>query len=154
MLILYQLRTRFIFQVPVFKLYIVSEFFRYLFHISGVKSDAQSHRCTELCLQTKHNLMLQAGISRLLNLVQPATEQLLERIWSNEYLEKLGSHPNIKAYKYIPSTEIYLLLDDQAVYFPSRIKRCIVEAAGEIIRSQYKRKQCLKQFERLYDQYS
>ena len=92
----------------------------------------------------KHNLMLQAGISRLFNLVQPATEQLLSRIWSNEYLNLLGSHPGVKAYKYIPESEIYLTLDEQEVYFPSRISRCIAEAVGEIIRSQYKRKQCFE----------
>ncbi len=92
----------------------------------------------------RHNLMLQTGISRLFNLVQPATEQLLERIWSNTYLELLGANSGIKAYKYIPESEIHLSLEEQPVYFPSRIRRCIAEAAGEIIRSQYKRKQCFE----------
>ena len=86
----------------------------------------------------RHNLMLQAGLSRLFKLVQPATEQLLDRIWSTAYLELLGTNPGIKAYKYIPESEVYLTVDEQPVYFPSRIRRCIAEATGEIIRSQYK----------------
>ena len=94
--------------------------------------------------RARHNLMLPAGISRLFDLVQPATEQLLDQIWSNAYLERLGINPGIKAYKSIPESEVYLVLNQQSVYFPSRMRRCIAEAVGEIIRSQYKRKLCFE----------
>ncbi|MGB9886503.1 MAG: hypothetical protein ACPLRW_05835 [Moorellales bacterium] len=62
-------------------------------------------------------------------------EQALERYWSREGLEKVAAH----------SGQIWKLLDAEMsgpedVYVPSRPRRCILESAGRILRSQAERK--------------
>lgn len=101
-------------------------------------------------------MILTAGIGLPNEFVGPARnlaalglklqEQALEKYWSPEGLEKVAAH----------SGRIWKLLDTefsrpQEVYIPSRPRRCILESAGRILRSQAERKRI---FERLLPLFS
>ncbi len=70
-------------------------------------------------------------------LTTKAAQQLLDKLWSEEWMDKLGES-NLKAYKVI--NEAQAKLDE--IYLPSRIRRGATEWVGRIIRGQCKRKNC------------
>ena len=74
-------------------------------------------------------------------LIQEATQKLLNKLWSEEWITKLGTS-SLKAYKVINEAKVTLECEGQTVYFPSRIRRGIAERVGRIIRGQYKRMNC------------
>ena len=70
-------------------------------------------------------------------LTAQAAEELLEGLWSDDWLTKLGTS-KLKAYKVIDEARVQLA----GSYLPSRVRRGIAERVGRIIRGQYKRMQC------------
>ena len=66
-----------------------------------------------------------------------AAQKLLEELWSEEWIRKLGES-GLKAYKVINETKVKLL----GIYLPSRVRRGAAEWVGRIIRGQYKRMKC------------
>ncbi len=72
-----------------------------------------------------------------LELTTKTAKKLLEEIWLEESITKLGTS-ELKAYKVINEAQISL----EGIYFPSRVRRGATEWIGRIIRGQYKRYQC------------
>lgn len=90
---------------------------------------------------------VQTGLQRLLELVEPAVSRLLDKLWTDRWIEDVGTS-KLKAYKAAGEKQVELTVHvqgrDVAVYLPSRIRRCIAEAAGRILRSQHERKRCFE----------
>ena len=88
-------------------------------------------------------------VAWLRGLAMAAGQQLLERLWSEQWLDTLADrhNKNKKAYKVIGEGQVSLTLKNKGesevrVYLPSRIRRCIAEQVGRILRSQVKRREC------------
>lgn len=84
---------------------------------------------------------IQIGSRYLLELTQEVTQLILEQFWTERWIDQLGVSSK-KAYKVLDEKQISQLVETQGLYLPSRIKRCITESAGRIIRSQYERREC------------
>jgi IS605 OrfB family transposase len=78
----------------------------------------------------------------LRDLVLHANQQLLEELWSDQWIDTLNSTRQKKAYKVIDEQRVILTLNGRVVYLPSRLRRAIAEQVGRILRSQAIRKQC------------
>ena len=91
---------------------------------------------------------LLAQLDFLKELVTLGGQQLLERLWSEEWLEILGTSTK-KAYKEIGEQQVQLVQKGQQIYLPSRIRRCIAERVGRILRSQAEKQQCYSDVLRL-----
>ncbi len=74
-------------------------------------------------------------IDWLLELNAHAGQQLLERLWTEEWLDLLNTTPK-KAYKVIDEQQVQLIRNKQQIYLLSRIRRSIAEQVGRILRSQ------------------
>ena len=70
-----------------------------------------------------------------------AGKQLLKRLWSEKWLEILRASTK-KAYKVIGEQQVQLIHQGQPLYLPSRIRRCVAEWVGRILRSQAERQRC------------
>jgi IS605 OrfB family transposase len=79
----------------------------------------------------------------LRDLALQTAQQLLAELWSDHWIDTLdATRTKKKAYKVIDEQRVSLTLQGQVVYLPSRIRRCIAEQVGRILRSQAIRKQC------------
>jgi len=85
--------------------------------------------------------VLRQYIDHLKELSMDAGQELLRKLWTEEWLELLQEE-NKKAYKVIGEQQVVLSKEGQHFYLPSRIRRCITERVGRILRSQGKRKHC------------
>ncbi|MFW9917373.1 MAG: RNA-guided endonuclease InsQ/TnpB family protein [Candidatus Thorarchaeota archaeon] len=92
-------------------------------------------------LKLPQTSQLRERIDCLRNLCLLASQKLLRTLWSEEWLEKLAKSKK-KAYKVVDEAQVRLVLDDQAIYLPSRIRRGIAEIVGRILRSQADRRNC------------
>ena len=81
----------------------------------------------------------------LRDLVMHAAQKLLTELWYDHWIDALAStrKQKKKAYKVINEKRVSLTTSHgRGMYLPSRIRRCIAEQVGRIIRSQATRKQC------------
>jgi IS605 OrfB family transposase len=85
--------------------------------------------------------ILRQSLEALKLIVSQASTQLLERLWSEEWLDKLANSPKM-AYKVINEHQVVLSREGHPIYLPSRIRRGIAERVGRILRSQVERKAC------------
>jgi IS605 OrfB family transposase len=92
---------------------------------------------------------LLAHVDILYKLAKHSSQLLLERLWSEEWLDRLDSENNPnkitrkKAYKIIGEKLVSNFSPTgDPLYLPSRIKRCIAEQVGRILRSQTLRRNC------------
>ncbi|MFX0185837.1 MAG: hypothetical protein ACFE95_22365 [Candidatus Hodarchaeota archaeon] len=85
--------------------------------------------------------ILRQHIDHLKELSMDAGQELLRKLWTEEWLELLGDKKK-KAYIIISEKQVVLRKEGQPLYLPSRIRRCIAERIGRILRSQGKRKNC------------
>ncbi len=85
--------------------------------------------------------VLRQRLDLLRKLSLEAGQQLLEKLWTEEWIEGLQDKKK-KAYKVIGEQQVVLSKEGQQLYLPSRIRRCITEWVGRILRSQGKRKDC------------
>ncbi len=92
-------------------------------------------------LKIPQQVELIVQLDYLKELTMQAGQQLLERLWSEEWLDILGSSTK-KAYKVIGEQQVQLTHKGQPIYIPSRIRRCIAERVGRILRSQAERQKC------------
>ncbi len=84
---------------------------------------------------------LRQQLDYLKELTLQAGQQLLERLWSEKWLETLGASTK-KAYKVIGEHQVQMTHQGQQLFLPSRIRRCIAEQVGRILRSQAVRHNC------------
>ncbi len=82
-----------------------------------------------------------ASLQHFHDLVQLSAQQLLQELWTEDWIEKLG-HSSNKAYKIVDEKQVQLQLNYQMVYLPSRFRRGVAERVGRILRSQQPRKDC------------
>ena len=75
-------------------------------------------------------------------LIDNASRQLLDKLWSELWIRKLGTESKKKAWAVINEKQVELILNNTQIYLPSRIRRGIAERVGRILRSQYKRMNC------------
>ena len=87
-------------------------------------------------------------LEQLKEIATQAHQRLLEEVWTEEWIERLGISEK-KAYKELGEEQVDLLIQDQQIYLPSRIRRCITERVGRILRSQAKRRVCYYDLVRL-----
>ncbi len=99
----------------------------------------QNTQSYPLKLPQQEELRVQLDFLRELTL--QAGYQLLQRLWSEKWLEILGASTK-NAYKVIGEQQIQLIHQGQPIYLPSRIRRCIAEWVGRILRSQVERYMC------------
>jgi len=85
--------------------------------------------------------VLRQHIDHLKELSMDAGQQLLEKLWTKKWIEVLQDEKK-KAYKVIGEQQVVLSKEGEQLYLPSRIRRCITERVGRILRSQGKRKAC------------
>jgi len=71
-------------------------------------------------------------------LTTKAAQKILDKLWSEEWISRLGENNGLKAYKVINEAQVKL----EGIYLPSRIRRGVAEWTGRIIRGQYKRYKC------------
>jgi putative transposase len=93
-------------------------------------------------LKLPQETTLRHQLDMLRDLVLHAAQQLLEELWSDHWIDTLDATRKKKTYKVIDERRVTLTLKGQVVYLPSRIRRCIAEQLGRILRSQAIRKQC------------
>jgi putative transposase len=95
-------------------------------------------------LKLPQDTALRTQVGWLRDLVTHAAQQLLAALWSDQWIDALAStHTKNKAYKVIHENHVSLTtFNGRLVYLPSRIRRCIAEQVGRILRSQATRKQC------------
>lgn len=74
-------------------------------------------------------------------LVDKSSQELLTQLWSEKWLEEFDN-TTLKAYKVIGENTIALENSGVDIYLPSRIKRCIAERVGRILRSQVTKRNC------------
>jgi len=74
-------------------------------------------------------------------LIEEATKQTLGKLWTEEWIEKLG-RTTIKAHCMVTAGRVILEQNGQEVYLPSRVRMGVAERVGRILRSQYKRMKC------------
>jgi IS605 OrfB family transposase len=92
-------------------------------------------------LKLPQDHQFQQRIDWLLEFNAQAGEQLLKQLWTEEWLDLLNATSE-KAYKVIGDHQVQLTRNKQQLYLPSRIRRCIAEQVGRILRSQADRKNC------------
>jgi putative transposase len=85
---------------------------------------------------------LRRQLDILRDLALHAAHQLLETLWSDHWIDTIDSTRKKKAYKVIDEKRVILSFNGRVVYLPSRLRRCIAEQVGRILRSQAIRKQC------------
>ena len=83
------------------------------------------------------------GLGRLLELSKEAGQQLLDFLWSEDWIQRLGTSKGT-AYKLIDEDNVGLVKEGIVLYLPSRIRRGIAEQVGRTLRSQYERLQCFE----------
>lgn len=93
-------------------------------------------------LKIPQKKQLQQQVQNLYELGKHSSQQLLEQLWSEEWLEILGSSCKKKAYKVIGEKQVLLAYNGELLYLPSRVRRCIAEQVGRILRSQVTRRKC------------
>jgi len=98
-------------------------------------------------------------VDNLYELGKNSSQQLLERLWSEEWLdtldtsELLGKSKKKKVYKDIGEKQVKITSsNNESIYLPSRIRRCIAEQVGRILRSQITRRKCYYDVLRLVQQ--
>ncbi|MHA1435891.1 MAG: zinc ribbon domain-containing protein [Candidatus Heimdallarchaeota archaeon] len=74
-------------------------------------------------------------------LVEEAMKQLMKKLWSEEWITKLGT-TKAQAHSIVKSTNVELVINGEVMYLPSRVRMGIAERVGRILRSQYKRMNC------------
>ncbi|MBN1328521.1 MAG: transposase [Candidatus Heimdallarchaeota archaeon] len=74
-------------------------------------------------------------------LIDEATKQTLEKLWTEEWIEKLG-RTTTKAHNIVTAGRVVSEQEGKKVYLPSRVRMCIAERVGRILRSQYRRMRC------------
>ncbi|MFQ5980363.1 MAG: RNA-guided endonuclease InsQ/TnpB family protein [Candidatus Heimdallarchaeota archaeon] len=84
---------------------------------------------------------LRKQVDWLQDLSTPAAQQLLEVLWTEDWLGRLDESQK-KAYKVIGERQVRLSINGEPIYLPSRIRRCIAEQVGRILHSQSKRMNC------------
>ena len=92
-------------------------------------------------LKLPQDPQLRQRIEWLLALNAHAGQQLLETLWTEDWLDLLHTSAK-KAYKVIGEQQVQLTKNKQHLYLPSRIRRSIAEQVGRILRSQATRKNC------------
>ena len=93
--------------------------------------------------KTSTQAELRTGLDRLLGLSKEAGQQLLNSLWSEDWIQRLGKSKGI-AYKSIGEDNVGLVKEGIVLYLPSRIRRGIAEQVGRTLRSQYERLQCFE----------
>ena len=102
-------------------------------------------------LKLPQDTALRTPLDWLRDLVTLAAQQLLATLWSDQWIDALATSPKQKkkkkrqkkAYKVINEQRVNLTtFNGDEIYLPSRIRRCIAEQVGRILRSQAIRKQC------------
>ncbi len=80
-------------------------------------------------------------LSNFKQLIEKATKQSLEKLWSEEWITQLGI-TTVKAHCIITAGRISIEEEGKKIYLPSRVRMGIAERIGRILRSQYKRMKC------------
>jgi uncharacterized Fe-S radical SAM superfamily protein PflX len=93
-------------------------------------------------LKLPQDATLRHQLELLRELALHAAQQLLEALWSDHWIDTMDATRKTKAYKMIDEQRVSLTLKGRVVYLPSRIRRCIAEQVGRILRSQAIRKRC------------
>ena len=96
-------------------------------------------------LKLPQDATLRHQLDMLRKVVMQAAQQLLAELWSDHWIDTLASKhtQKNKAYKVINEQRVSSTTPHgRTVYLPSRIRRCIAEVVGRILRSQATRKQC------------
>jgi hypothetical protein len=94
-------------------------------------------------LKLPQGATLRHQLDMLRELVMQAAQKLLTELWSDHWIDRLAASRKKKAYKVIDERRVSVTTPKgTAVYLPSRIRRCIAEQVGRILRSQAKRKDC------------
>ena len=94
-------------------------------------------------LKLPQDTTLRHQLDMLRDLVLHAAQQLLAALWSDHWVDIPDSSRKKKAYKVINEQRVSLTTSTgDTIYLPSRIRRCIAEQVGRILRSQAVRKQC------------
>ena len=86
-------------------------------------------------------------VQQLLDIAEEAAQPLLEYLWSEEWIDRLGQSKG-KTYKLIPKGTINVVRAGMILYIPDRVQRCIGEWVGRTLRSQYMRKECFENVRR------
>jgi hypothetical protein len=81
------------------------------------------------------------SIDHLKEICMNTGQQLLKQLWTEEWINPLQNKDK-KAFLVIGEQQVSLNKEVQQIYLPSRIRRCIAERVGRIIRSQGRRKTC------------
>lgn len=92
---------------------------------------------------------LRQQVDNLYELGKHSSQQLLKRLWSEEWLDTLDTselshkNKNKKVYKVIGEKQVQTTSPNgELLYIPSRVRRCITEQVGRILRSQTIRRKC------------
>jgi len=96
-------------------------------------------------LKLPQDITLHHQLDMLREIVMHAAQKLLAELWSDHWIDTLAAKhkQKNKAYKVINEQRVSLTIPPgRVVYLPSRIRRCIAELVGRILRSQFIRKQC------------
>jgi len=98
-------------------------------------------------LKLPQDTTLRHQLDMLRDLAMQAAQKLLTELWSDHWIDTLAAthqpQQQKKAYKVINEQRVSLTIPNgPAVYLPSRVRRCIAEQVGRILRSQAIRKQC------------
>jgi len=98
-------------------------------------------------------------VDNLYKLGKHSSQRLLEQLWSEEWLDILdtaensSNNKNKKVYKVIGEKQVQIASPSgDSLYLPSRIRRCIAEQVGRILRSQVTRRKCYYDVLRLVQQ--
>jgi hypothetical protein len=87
---------------------------------------------------------LQQPLEYLKSLATKASTLLLEKLWSDDWLDRFATESKKKAYKVIGEQQVGVTAHGHPLYLPSRIRRCIAERVGRILRSQVERRACYR----------
>ncbi|MFX0209644.1 MAG: zinc ribbon domain-containing protein [Candidatus Hodarchaeota archaeon] len=100
-------------------------------------------------LKLPQKIVLRQQVDNLYKLGKHSSQQLLERLWSEEWLDRLANAADSnktkkkKVYKLIGEKQVVILSSNgKPLYLPSRVRRCIAEQVGRILRSQVTRRKC------------
>jgi len=97
-------------------------------------------------LKLPQDTTLRHQLDMLREIVMQAAQKLLAELWSDHWIDTLASkckQQEKKTYRVINEQRVSLAISNGCtVYLPSRIRRCIAEVVGRILRSQTKRKNC------------
>ncbi len=110
-------------------------------------------------LKIPQKRQLQQQVNNLYELGKHSSQLLLERLWSEEWLntldtsEFLNKNRKRKVYKVIGEKQVENSSSNgEPLYLPSRFRRCIAEQVGRILRSQTTRRKCYYDVLRLVQQ--